>query len=211
MVTITSNAAEFAARVGKVAPAMDKAAAVATAKCAKVVDARARKHFVPYGKTSGASLSSAGLVRKRSGHLLQSLASSEAKRDGKGWFATVGFRKGVVDSYAKSVEDEQTSFTAKKKLLAIPVNEALTTAGVARYRSPLDVPDGFWRENLAGFVGFYQWVGKRLRLLFVGRRTVKVRGARPLKRSLDGARPQFVGIFQAEEAAAIRNALGGRG
>lgn len=212
MLTISTNAAEFAARVGKVAPAMDKAAAVAIAKCAKVVEARARKHFVGYSQARAASLGAAGLVRARTGHLRSSLNSSDAKRDGGGWYATVGFRDGVVRAYAKTVEYGATFTPTRARILAIPTEEALKPSGEARYRSPKDIEGGFWRKTLAGdFLGFYDVVGKKLRLLFIGKRRVTAPEIKPLRRSLDGARPQFTGIFQAEEAAAIRRALAGGG
>ena len=210
MLTISSNIAEFSRRVGKMPAALSVAEQKATGKCAKVVEVRVIKHFVGYSAASkGATLASQGLVRQRTGHLKQSLNSSDAKKDGAGWFATVGFRKGVVDAYAETVERGRT-FTPSKQLLAIPVGEALTAAGVARYRSPRDVSDGFWRQSVSGFVGFYQWVGKRLNLLFIGRRRVEVKAFKPLQRSLDGTRGQFKGIYEAEVAVALRKALGGR-
>jgi hypothetical protein len=173
------------------------------------VKARVMKHFVGYTQTKGASLSSMGLVRKRTGHLIQSTAASDAMADRNGWYATVGFRKGSVDAYAKAVE-EGADFTPSKKLLAIPVGPALTPSGVARYRSPLDVADGFWAQTKGGTgMGFFVRIGKRLQMLFIGRKHVKVPAFRPLQRSLDGARPQFAGIFTAEADKAIRSALGG--
>lgn len=210
MLTVTSTFGDFAGRFGKVPGAIVAAEKRAVAKCAKVVEARVKKHFVGYTRTAGASLSSVGLVRSRTGHLRQSLNSSDAQMGPGGYFATVGFRKGTVDAYAKTVEEGGVFTPKTAKILAIPVGEALTRGGVARYQSPRDVEGGFWRQSVQGFLGFYRWVGKQLQLLFVGKRRVKVDPFKPLQRSLDGTRSQFGPIFEKEVAVAMRNALAGR-
>lgn len=206
-VTIETTLPQFAAKMARFGPAVERAQQRATEVCAIMVEQAAAKHFVPYGGVQRTSLSSMGLVRRRSGHLVQSLNHSKSQRDSRGWFATVGFRRGTVDAYAQTVEEGRT-FTAKAKQLSIPIGEGLTPAGEARYRSPLQVRNGFWM-SVRGLSLFVERVGNALRTLFVGKRQVTVKPFRPLRRSLDSQRPRFEEVYQRELKRAEAEGLRG--
>lgn len=209
-ITVTSTFEDARRRFARLPAALERAEQRFVKVAGLRTEKRTKQHFVPYRRVEHASLFSVGLVRRRTSALLNSLNTSPAEKVASGWQTRVGFRDGPVRSYAKTIEYGAT-FTPSKKLLAIPVGEALTSAGVARYRSPLDVTNGFWAPMRGGTsVGFFARVGKRLQLLFVGRKRVEVKPFRPLGRSLDSERPFFVELFNKEADAAIAAALAGR-
>jgi len=64
----------------------------------------------------------------------------------------VGVRpNSAVEKYKWLLSDESKTITPKRgKFLAIPIAENLTGAGVARFSSPRQVPDGFLLKQRAG-------------------------------------------------------------
>jgi hypothetical protein len=207
-ISLTSNAAEVAGRFAKLPGEMDKAEHDAVAQAARVVLKRVGQHFTGYTNTAAAaSLSSVGLVRRRSGHLAQSANASTPEKDGSGWRAFVGFGSGPAGRYAKTIEEGKT-FTAKGQVMAIPIGAALTPGGSARFAGPRDFPQGFWGRSVRGALLFFARVGGVLQPLFIGRRIVTVPAFRPLQRSLDASRGEIGRIFQRESEEAIRRALG---
>ena len=212
-ITVTSTFEDARRRFARLPAALERAEQRFVKVAGLRTEKRTKQHFVPYRRIEHASLSSVGLVRRRTSDLLNSLNTSPAEKVAGGWQTRVGFRDGVVRSYAKTIEYGAT-FTPSKKLLAIPVGEALTSAGVLRadYARPSYVKNGFWKPMRDGqSVGFFERVGQRIRLLFIGRRRVTVKPFRPLGRSLDSERPFFVELFNKEADAAIAAALSGRG
>ncbi len=116
-------------------------------------------------------------LKKRSGLLALAVDS---------WMAgplegVVGVRSGAaVDKYKWLLGDESMTITPKRsKFLAIPIGEGLTGAGVPRYASPRQVPDGFFVRTKAGNLLFGYKKGKRgkFRPLFVLVKSVFVQGS----------------------------------
>jgi len=116
-------------------------------------------------------------LKRRSGRLAEAV---------DGWMA--GELEGVVgvqehsgaEAYKWILGTEQKTITPKKaKFLTIPIGENLTQAGVARYSSPRDVPDGFFFTGKSGGLFFGTKRGKRgkVRPLFVLKKSVTVTGS----------------------------------
>lgn len=100
----------------------------------------------------------------------------------------------------------------QRRFLAIPINSALTGAGVPRYRSPRDVPDLRFQAIRGGSMGLLvrdvagkgkSARGARSEVLFLLVRSVRVPATRFLGRAMETIRPDAV------EAArtAIREAV----
>lgn len=132
-------------------------------------------------------------VKIAAGHVSAEFLSGQAlkRRTGQlakaidGWLedklqGVVGVRPGaVVDKYKWLLGDEQKTITPKNaKFLTIPIGEGLTPAGVARYRSPRDVPDGFFVRTKGSLLFGYK-KGKRgkFRPLFTLVKSVLVQGS----------------------------------
>ncbi|HOQ06045.1 MAG TPA: hypothetical protein PKY88_12625 [Anaerohalosphaeraceae bacterium] len=108
------------------------------------------------------------VLRRRTGNLARALA---------GWMlsdleAAVGVRPfSGVDAYAWLLTDEVKTIRPRTaRLLAVPIGENLTAAGVPRFRSPREVPNGFFFRSAAGNLLFGYRLGKteraRIRPLF---------------------------------------------
>lgn len=107
------------------------------------------------------------------------------KKAVQGWLVSdfegiVGVAKAsAVSKYAWLLGDEQKTITPKKgKFLTIPIGENLSGAGVARFSSPRQVPDGFFVRT-KGKLLFGRKQGKRgkFRPLFVLVKSVSVQGS----------------------------------
>ncbi|HOT73739.1 MAG TPA: hypothetical protein PLX18_11360 [Anaerohalosphaeraceae bacterium] len=107
-------------------------------------------------------------LNRRTGNLARSLA---------GWMiadleAVIGVRPfSGVDAYAWLLTDEVKTIRPRTaRLLAVPIGENLTAAGVPRFRSPRDVPNGFFYRSASGALLFGYRLGKteraRIRPLF---------------------------------------------
>lgn len=102
-----------------------------------------------------------------------------------GWLAgpldgVVGVRaSSAVEKYKWLLTDEQKTITPKRaKFLTIPIGENLTGAGVAKFSSPRQVPEGFFVKT-KGKLLFGTKRGKRgkFRPLFVLVKSVFVQGS----------------------------------
>ena len=123
------------------------------------------------------------LLKNRSGMLAKFLTSwKEGPFD-----AVVGVRENTpVEKYKWLLGDEEKTITPKRsKFLAIPIGEALTGAGVAKYKSPRDVTDGFFIKSKSGklLFGYQRGTRGKFRPLFVLVKSVLVQGSGAL---LDG-------------------------
>ena len=107
-------------------------------------------------------------LKVRSGTLRRSVYPIYEERGNK-VFSGVAF--GV--KYAKTHIGRKGTYEIIKpkrtKFLAIPMGEALTPAGVSRYRSPRDVPNTFVKGEV-----IFQRRGKRAVPMFILKRQVKV-------------------------------------
>jgi len=127
------------------------------------------------------------------GHVAEGYLSGQAlkRRTGRlaasvdGWLesshtAVVGVRPGTaVDQYKWILGDEERTIRPRQaKFLTIPIGENLTAAGVARYSSPRQVPEGFF-VHTGGRLLFGYTRGKRgkFRPLFVLVKEVLVQGS----------------------------------
>jgi len=115
-------------------------------------------------------------LKRRSGNLARAV---------DGWLASpfdgvVGIQENAaVSKYAWLLSDEQKTIVPKKsKFLTIPIGENLTMAGVARYSSPREVPNGFFVQT-GGQLLFGYKNGKKgkFRALFVLVKSVLVQGS----------------------------------
>ena len=128
------------------------------------------------GKVSEDYLSGQSLKR-RTGQLARAV---------DGWLAApldgvVGVRpNSAVSKYAWLLGDEEKTIRPKNaKFLTIPIGENLTGAGVPRYTSPRQVPDGFFLKTKSGSLLFGYKKGKRgkFRALFTLVKSVFVQGS----------------------------------
>lgn len=123
--------------------------------------------------------------------------------------AVIGVHKrsdALVNKYAWLLGDEQMTITPKSsKFLAIPVGEGLTKAGVARYKSPRDVPEGFFVKSKAGQLLFGIKRGKRgkFRPLFVLVKSVFVQGTGALADGVLESQDKITDAIQTEVDKAV--------
>lgn len=118
-------------------------------------------------------------LKRRSGHLAKAVTSwMEGPLEG-----VVGVPENapLVGKYKWLLgEEDMTIVPTKSKFLAIPIGEGLTGAGIARYKSPRDVPGGFF-INKGGRLLFGYKLGKtgrgKFRPLFVLVKSVFVQGS----------------------------------
>jgi len=115
------------------------------------------------------------LLKTRSGNLARAIKAYKINQGDLFGYVGVGDDQ-AVGPYAYLLgERDLKLIEAKSKLLTIPIAEGLTEKGVARYKSPRDVPDGFWFKSKAGNILFGRSIGKgQLELLFVGKKSVIV-------------------------------------
>ena len=137
------------------------------------------------GMEKGANLAASHVVAE---HLTgQSLKrrSGQLARNVEGWMAgpldaVVGVRpNSAVDKYKWLLGDEERTIVPKKsKFLTIPIGEGLTSAGVARFSSPRQVPNGFFVKIKGGPLLFGYKKGKKgkFRPLFTLVKSVFVQG-----------------------------------
>lgn len=164
-------------------------------------------------------------LRKRSGHLAASTNASPPAKDALGeWTAAVGYRKGDVDKYAGVQEGvdkdgnyvDSTTIRAKGRVLAIPLEEALTSTGRPRFKGPKDFEGvnvlggpGFWVKFPSGLffvVASGHGKGARLHFLFQGLPSVTVKGKKPLKKAGEVGKARQREIALEEVALASRRA-----
>jgi len=110
-----------------------------------------------------------------------------------------------VDRYAWLLGDERkTIVPTKSKFLTIPIGENLTAAGVAKYTSPRQVPDGFF-VNTNGRLLFGRKNGKRgkFRALFLLVKSVTIQGTGALKDGVESQLDNIIADMETEIGKAI--------
>jgi len=115
--------------------------------------------------------------------------------------AVIGVRpNSAVAKYAWLLGDEDRTITPKRgKFLAIPIGENLTGAGVARFTSPRQVPDGFFVRT-GGRLLFGYKKGKRgkFRALFTLVTSVFVQGSGALRNGVLDSLDDISGSIESE-------------
>ena len=135
-------------------------------------------------------------LKRRSGMLARELDSWPP---GSGE-VIIGIPEGSpVEHYAWLLSDEQIVITPKKgKFLAIPMGDNLTGAGVPRFTSPRQVPDGFFFTGSSGglFFGTKPGPRARVRTLFVMKTEVLVQGSGALYDGVMESVPDMTAAIQ---------------
>lgn len=113
--------------------------------------------------------------------------SGNLKRAVDGWMeqpldGVVGVRpNSAVDAYKWILGTESKTITPKQaSFLCIPIGEGLTAAGVAKYASPRNVPNGFFFKGRGGGLFFGIKTGKTdrsIKALFILKKSVFVGGS----------------------------------
>jgi len=115
-------------------------------------------------------------LKRRSGQLARAVDGwMQAPLEG-----VVGVRpNSTVAKYAWLLGDESKTITPKRaKFLTIPIGENLTGAGVARFSSPRQVPDGFFVKTKGRLLfGYKRGKKGKFRPLFVLVKSVFVQGS----------------------------------
>ena len=112
-------------------------------------------------------------------------------------YVGVGHAPPAVAPYAWLLGKDKKTITAKKQLLAIPILGGITSKGVARYDSPWDVKDGKWfKAN--GKVLFGRKVDGKMEILFVGKRSITVKGSGVLQETMNRHKPTMIKIMKQE-------------
>lgn len=144
-------------------------------------------------------------LKRRTGRL----AGAVEGRLLKPFEAVIGVHKrsdALVQKYKWLLGEEEMTITPKKsKFLAIPIGKGLTKAGVARYKSPRDVPEGFFVKSKAGKLLFGIKRGKRgkFRPLFVLVKSVFVQGTGALADGVLESQDKMTEAIQTEVDKAI--------
>lgn len=141
-------------------------------------------------------------IESRTGSLMQSIGSFGLNTDGD-----VSIMVGVPDDspaakYAYLLTDDTVTIEpVSGKWLMIPIGPNLTGAGVPRYGSPRDMPDGhFLRTKGRGgrdqlFYGITEYDGNFV-AFFVGTKRVTVEGRDVIEPALDVALPVMTATVQ---------------
>lgn len=162
-------------------------------------------------KTSGE------VLHKRTTAYASSTNAAAPSKDAQGWKAEVGVKKGPAEKYAAVHEGDEhgNPITIRPKhgrLLTIPLDDNLTSAGVARFKSPLEFRSrgGFWLPfNGKVFFVIPTSGGKRsktggLEFLFEGVTKVTIPARAPLRHTGEEMRPRVREIVNEEIAGALR-------
>jgi len=124
----------------------------------------------------------------------------------QGWLAApfdgvVGVVAGsAVEAYKWLLSDEQKVIRpVRSKFLAIPIGENLTAAGVAKYSSPRQVPEGFFVTSKGRLLfGYKRGERGKFRVLFALVKSVFVQGSGALYDGVVDAEPRMVELIAAE-------------
>ena len=136
-------------------------------------------------------------LKRRTGMLARSV---------DGWMAgelegVIGVKPdSVVSKYAWLLGSEQKTITPKSgKFLAIPIGENLTGAGVARFSSPRQVPDGFFVSTKGKLLfGYKQGKRGKFRALFTLVKSVFVQGTDALYDGVSDSIDNIAGQIDSE-------------
>ena len=165
-----------------------------------LVDAASR------GLEKGAGIAANKVVRDyMSGQSLKRRTGS-LSRAVEGWLAgpldaVVGVRPNrAVDRYKWLLGDEDKTITPKKaKFLAIPIGEGLTAAGVPRFASPRERPDGFFIKTGGRLLFGYKRGRKgKFRALFTLVKSVFVQGSGALADGVMDSIDDIAGSIETE-------------
>ena len=179
------------AELGGLGDAVSNAVGVGLGKAVKFAGEHVVKNFL-----------SGQYLKTRTGFLRKSI---------DGWM--VGDFEGVVgvrpnaatEKYAWLLGDESKTIVPRNgKFLAIPIGENLTGAGVARFSSPRQVPDGFFvRTGGRLLFGYKHGKKGKFRALFTLVKSVFVQGTGALADGVLEAQDQMVETIQDEVDRAI--------
>lgn len=144
--------------------------------------------------------------RVRSGILRRSIAG-RAAQDGETVTLTLsaGGQNSPAERYASLQEEGGTVRATRSRYLAIPVGAARTAAGVARYKSPRDVPGLFFLPRAGGGLLLRGRKNGPPEVLFVLRRQVTIPATRYIGRTWD----DLVPAARVVAGEALAKALGG--
>lgn len=145
----------------------------------------------------------------RTGNLRRSVAFSEPqRRPGGVWEGRFGYGSGAAASYARILEEGGTILPKNGRVLAMPVGNALTATGRARYASPRDVEGGFWISRAGQPPLFAVAAGgaksQRLDILFIGLARVTIRAKHSARNAAREAQLQAGRVLEQQ----VRTALG---
>jgi hypothetical protein len=180
-------------------------------KLAETVDEAERKTVLVLSQIGTRLLRDrlSGVDRKRrTGNLARSVATSEPRRVGTGgWEGLFGYGRGVAARYARILEEGGTITPKSAKVLAVPVGNALTATGRARFASPREVEGGFWlsRPGRPPLVVVERGGSKsrRLDVLFVGLPRVTLEGKRSAAKAAEAAQGQARRVLDEQIRAAL--------
>jgi hypothetical protein len=153
-------------------------------------------------------------IHVRSGTTRRAIkALTEAEQHGRDILRQrIGYREGLTGTrdkrYVYVIENrgETVIKPRLRKVLAIPLPAALTPAGVPKFGSPRDVPDGHWITREGKPPLFIKESGRKMKgghlsrsdMLFVGLPSVKVKGRRPLGRAFNDTRQKQIRLIRKE-------------
>jgi hypothetical protein len=186
--------------------AFDKAFKRGIDRWVNFLSREAHKGFTSY--SGGGGIKRADKIRSRSGTMQKSLSAGTklAKKIKGGYVGVVGYGGGIVKDFIAIHEGSKDHVITPKraKVLAIPILEALTPAGVPRYSSPRNIKGGFWRKGQSGErLYFYGPKGVTGGPLFLGLKRAKVKPRRPLMGAHEKHRRRGPVIVRLE----VRNAI----
>ena len=165
------------------------------------------------GLEKGAGIAASNVVENYlTGQALKT-RSGMLKKAVDGWLAApldavVGVRpNSAVDKYKWLLGDEDKTIVPKKsKFLTIPIGEGLTSAGVARFSSPRQVPNGFFVKT-GGRLLFGYKKGKKgkFRPLFTLVKSVFVQGTGALHDGVMDSLDDIGGAIETEIGKVTEN------
>ncbi|MCP4566825.1 MAG: hypothetical protein GY841_04500 [FCB group bacterium] len=146
------------------------------------------------------------ILKRRSGALTGAVKAYKDNKDDLYGYIGVGDDQDVAPyAWLLGRRDTKTITAKAGGLLAIPVGNALTEAGVPRYGSPRDVPDGFWFTNpKTNKILFGRNVGGQLDILFVGKESVSVKSTGILPEIIEERMPNMEKSIEKEIAKTIK-------
>lgn len=135
------------------------------------------------------------ILKRRSGHLAQSIESSIYQDSGGVITARIGsgVRSGFRMPYTEIHETGGTITPKRVKYLTVPLAAALTSSGVPRKASVREWPNTFVGRSKGGALIIFQKAGKgRMIPLYVLKRSINVPARRYMSRTLDSTKNYFL-------------------
>lgn len=135
------------------------------------------------------------ILKRRSGHLAQSIESS-VYQDGEGVITArigSGVRSGFRMPYTEVHETGGVITPKKVKYLTIPLKAALSSSGVPRKNSAREWPNTFVRRTKSGALIMFQKTGKKTLVpLYILKRSVNIPGRQYMSRTLESTKNYFI-------------------